>query len=779
MTHLDPRLIRVSELLRPGIPIPTIIQPVDRPGPTRIRELQSLGAIPTYAARLLQQIHADVPNDALQRIDHSGAVQRIWYDEPAYAFQDDLVLAAQALAPQANPLRSTPKEIEARARQRIEQVGPTHLSTDAGGGSHLRSYLGAMGPVSVPHGSALFTLDDVRAFTHSKELSDAGLTGKGVTVAVLDTGIDPTHPMMEGQVKSAQSFTGEPIDALRQGHGDWCASAIAGLPVEYHGKVERLRGRTLQGMAPDAKLMDMRVLTAEGCLPGAMMVMVPGGWKRISRVRPGDTVYSYNEALRVIEADTVIAVSKRPAKTLIRIECQEGHVALATENHPFLVEFGNERHWVRADEIRPNVSLVGVDCEPKHRVPYNYTALKARRAMQKGPANHQYRRVGLPCVQCGRVVPIQPSRARRGEFRYCSMACKSAAYRAKWSGSFGKGGWVQPKRGGTPWNKGRPMSEELRAKPLATRMGECAAEIAALARPAVIDPVVKSVKRVRASGQVYDLEMARNHNFVANGLIVHNSGLTSWIIQATEAAVLAGANIISMSLGSLVGGGGVTPDAQAVNEAARRGVLCCVASGNSFGFGTVGSPGSAEGAITVGSVAMKARPGSVSTFSSKGPSAGRIKPNVAAPGGNVGPHNTTLDETILGAASGVIAAESGDPPGYALLRGTSMATPVLAGILAQVYGSGLPRDRAQVEQVLAQSTTGNRIPVKNNRVGWGAIDASRLLDALRRPATAAVRGATRFFEGRRRPILGALRSGASMLAPQSAPTTDLIRIGVI
>jgi intein/homing endonuclease len=80
------------------------------------------------------------------------------------------------------------------------------------------------------------------------------------------------------------------------------------------------------------------------------------------------------------------------------------------------------------------------------------------------------------------------------------------------------------------------------------------------------------------------------------------------------------------------------PTSKLVNEVTQRyNTLCVVACGNNFGPMTVGAPGGAVGAITVGSVALKLpKRGVVSTFSSKGPTTGLlVKPEIAAYGGNI------------------------------------------------------------------------------------------------------------------------------------------------
>lgn len=68
-------------------------------------------------------------------------------------------------------------------------------------------------------------------------------TGKGVTVAILDTGIDRTHPAFSGVEIVGRSFLpGEPADRFddAKGHGTHCAGTIFGRPV----------GGTRIGVAP-------------------------------------------------------------------------------------------------------------------------------------------------------------------------------------------------------------------------------------------------------------------------------------------------------------------------------------------------------------------------------------------------------------------------------------------------------------------------------------------------------------------------------------------------
>lgn len=172
-----------------------------------------------------------------------------------------------------------------------------------------------------------------------------------------------------------------------------------------------------------------------------------------------------------------------------------------------------------------------------------------------------------------------------------------------------------------------------------------------------------------------------------SGKCLDRNGSGTWasVIQAVGWAAEQRADVISMSLGARSDGSGRSPVAMVVDRACESGCVMVVAAGNSGPKGrTIGTPGDARLAITVGAYNEH---DVIAHFSSRGPTKvpgeGGQKPNVVAPG-----------EHILSAG---LPTNDNDRP-LVCLSGTSMATPVIAGLCAALIGLE-PRLRRNPEGV--------------------------------------------------------------------------------
>ncbi|MEV5963012.1 S8 family peptidase [Kribbella sp. NPDC051952] len=203
----------------------------------------------------------------------------------------------------------------------------------------------------------------------------------------------------------------------------------------------------------------------------------------------------------------------------------------------------------------------------------------------------------------------------------------------------------------------------------------------------------------------------------------NGNGTDSEAIAGMEWAIQNGAKVISMSLGGLPSDG-TDPMSEAVDQLSKStGVLFVIAAGNSGTEESVGSPGAAAEALTVGAVD---RDDNLANFSSRGPRLGdgAMKPEVTAPGVEI------VAARAAGTEQGHVLSQY-----YTALSGTSMATPHVAGaaaILAQRH----PDWTGQQLKAALASTAVPSATARPDQQGLGRIDIPNALDPKVLPDTA-------------------------------------------
>ncbi|MEU4472348.1 S8 family serine peptidase [Micromonospora sp. NPDC023888] len=192
------------------------------------------------------------------------------------------------------------------------------------------------------------------------------------------------------------------------------------------------------------------------------------------------------------------------------------------------------------------------------------------------------------------------------------------------------------------------------------------------------------------------------------------SGYDSSIIAGMEWAAHSGAKVVSMSLGGSPTDG-TDPMSQAVNDlTAETGALFVIAAGNEGAARTVGAPGAAAAALTVGAVD---RDDNLAEFSSRGPRVGDngLKPEITAPGVGI---------VAARAAGTTMGTPVGDA--YTTASGTSMATPHVAGAAAILAQEHPDWPAAKLKDALVSTTKANPALTVFEQ-GAGRVDVARAL----------------------------------------------------
>ena len=193
-----------------------------------LADLKARGALDVMTLATVNAVAAQVTKSDVQALAARADVVAIRYDL-------GLLAPSRRLMPDAcNPARPTPP-------QRLPK--------------HCRA--GAAPPALVVAGAAFdpaLPAAPTPTALGAPALWQAGFTGKGVTVAMVDTGVDPKHPDLGGSFRGGAGdwfdIHGEhkqPVD--KHGHGTQIAGLVVGAGAS---------GQTL-GMAPQAKWIAARV----------------------------------------------------------------------------------------------------------------------------------------------------------------------------------------------------------------------------------------------------------------------------------------------------------------------------------------------------------------------------------------------------------------------------------------------------------------------------------------------------------------------------------------
>ncbi|ONI92352.1 peptidase S8 [Saccharothrix sp. ALI-22-I] len=190
----------------------------------------------------------------------------------------------------------------------------------------------------------------------------AGHTGKGVKVAVLDTGIDQAHPDLAGHEVAEKNFTDDPDNTDGVGHGTHVAATIAGSGAKY------------KGVAPDADLLDAKVCVSAGCQESAIVAGMQWAAEQGADVinlslGGGDTaeIDPLEEAVNTLSAQTgvlfVIAAgnNSRPETISSPGSADAALTVGAVDRQDGIAPFSSRGPRVGDGAVKPDITAPGVD----------------------------------------------------------------------------------------------------------------------------------------------------------------------------------------------------------------------------------------------------------------------------------------------------------------------------------------------------------------------------------------------------------------------------------
>ncbi|MFB7238479.1 type VII secretion-associated serine protease mycosin [Streptomyces sp. NPDC056269] len=180
-------------------------------------------------------------------------------------------------------------------------------------------------------------------------------TGKGVTVAVIDSGVDRNNPDLRGQVLDGKDFATEQsgdqfTDYL--GHGTGMAGLIAGTGASDGGK-------GAFGLAPGAKILPVRV---PGLEEGTASVAESD--REFNRVVPPAIRYAADSGAKVINVSLGATAGSRELTDAVTYALDKGSLVFASVGNS-----GDKSNKPEYPGATPGVVGVGAIDEKLKRVP--------------------------------------------------------------------------------------------------------------------------------------------------------------------------------------------------------------------------------------------------------------------------------------------------------------------------------------------------------------------------------------------------------------------------
>jgi FeS assembly protein SufB len=183
--------------------------------------------------------------------------------------------------------------------------------------------------------------------------------------------------MLDKRLKAYQRFLRKPIPqwggggALNEIDFDdiyYYVKPSGGQSKDWDMVPENIKATYEKLGIPEAERKYLAGVTAQyECLRGDVKVYTADrGMVAIKEIQPGDRVYSYNERTELLEVHKVKATQQTDIRQTYRVEIDGGRVIYATDNHPFLTREG----WRNVDELHQGSEVVVAITVPDAGRPY-------------------------------------------------------------------------------------------------------------------------------------------------------------------------------------------------------------------------------------------------------------------------------------------------------------------------------------------------------------------------------------------------------------------------
>ena len=268
------------------------------------------------------------------------------------------------------------------------------------------------------------------------------------------------------------------------------------------------------------------------CMTGDTPVMLPDGSSRpLAQIRPGDRIATYDDG--VVSTSIVRNWKNQGPDRIYAIHMESGIIVRANARHPFLVEVDGERRWQRTDTLEPGsvilkvtgASGAGLPALKQDAIDRLFAKDSARPTTTSGvgptdTGQHQSTRRRVERHDFATAMALdKPSSMRSSPSRAASVLCVSSPPIQRIPAPIGAASSASI-------TAMKPIRSEACSATTVTSWSDMAGLRIDFSPPLSTYAIVpdRVIEVVDAGVEdVFDIQVDRTENFIADGLISHNT----------------------------------------------------------------------------------------------------------------------------------------------------------------------------------------------------------------------------------------------------------------
>lgn len=333
------------------------------------------------------------------------------------------------------------------------------------------------------------------------------------------------------------SFTGRPADVL-------IIDDPFKDPKQADSPHYRQTVRDWYRAVANARLDPRGIIIVVQCMTGdTPVLMADGRQKPLRDVRPGDEVATYENGS--VTTSTVRNWANQGPDAISSIRMRSGRVVRANARHPFLTVENGEHVWRRTDELRPGSVIQTVTGGSGEVSPAPKTGA-TRRPNARGGAcptttstvgppesdrRRSIQRAGVPPISSTGTALLSKTTRRSLRSRTVDVPSVASALPVETLARTGMASCALTMTTTLAESEGSSVTTATSRSDTASQRPGCAP------LPTTYRPELDEVLSVSPCGveDVFDLQIERTENFIANGLVSHNTrwhedDLTGWLL---------------------------------------------------------------------------------------------------------------------------------------------------------------------------------------------------------------------------------------------------------